>query len=76
MKLDSEAKQAHARALIDDPVFIEIMDGLEEAAIDKAIFADTTDSDLRHAALTEARSIRQLRAKLKNLAARGDLKAG
>lgn len=76
MKLEKEAQRAHASMLINDVLFNEIMDGLEQAAITAAIYADSTEDDVRHAHLVEARSIRSLRAKLKNLAARGDTEAG
>lgn len=75
MKLDDNAKRAHAVQLFNDPLFIEIMDGMERAAIQCAIHAAPTDNDARHAYLVEARAIQSLRVKLKNLAARGDTDA-
>lgn len=72
MKLDDNARRAHAAQLFNDPVFNEIMDGFERTAIQSAIHAAPTDNDARHAYLVEARAIQSLRTKLKNLALRGD----
>lgn len=72
MMLDDDQKRAHAAALFNDPLFNEIMDGFEKGAINAAIFAGPTDNDLRHASLVEAKAIRNLRTKLKNLAVRSD----
>lgn len=65
--MDKAQKAAHARALFDDPVFHEIMDDLEAAAINTAVYADITDNEKRAAALGEVRAIRALRANLESL---------
>ena len=75
MKLDKEAERAHASMLFNDTLFNQIMDGMEATAINAAMYAKPTEDDVRHAALVDARAIRSLRAKLKNLAARGDTDA-
>ena len=74
-KLDTESKRAHAAMLFNDPLFNEIMDGMEAAEINVAIYAAPTDHEERHACLTRAKAIRTLRAKLNNLAALGDAEA-
>ena len=75
MTLDDEAKRAHAAMLFNDPLFNEIMDKMEAVEVNAAIQAKPTEDIERHAHLTRARAIRSLRAKLKNLAARGDSEA-
>ena len=72
MKLSDDTKRAHAAMLFNDALFNEIMDGMETAAINTAMYAKPTEHDVRHASLTEARAIRELCAKLKSLAARKD----
>lgn len=73
--LDTAAKRAHAAQLFNDPLFNEIMDGMEAASINEAMYAKPTDDATRHAALTEARAIRSLRTKLKNLAVHSETHA-
>lgn len=62
--MDKAQRAAHARTLIHDPLFIEIMDKLEHEAIDDGIYATPTQDDVRAAAMAEARAIRALRSKL------------
>lgn len=59
-----EQRTTRARALLDDPLFIELMSELEASAIDAAIYAKPADQDTRQVALCEARAIRDLRRKL------------
>ena len=62
--MDKEQRAAHARSLFHDPVFIEIMDGLEADALNMGVYAKATDNDARAAAMAEVRAIRALRSKL------------
>lgn len=62
--MDAEAKAAHAAMLLNDPVFIEILDGLEKQAIDTCIMCGALDHEKRAAFAAEARAIRALRMKL------------
>ena len=62
--MDKEQRAAHARSLFQDPVFIEIMDGLETDALNSGVYAKTIDNDTRAAAMAEVRAIRALRLKL------------
>lgn len=59
-----EQKIGRARSLIEDALFIELMDQFEAAAVDAAVYAKATDHDARQAALCEVKAIRDLRAKL------------
>ncbi|MEO1140737.1 MAG: hypothetical protein AAFW66_00085 [Pseudomonadota bacterium] len=75
MKLDKKAQRAHAAQLLSDELFNSIMDKMEETAINAAVYTKATEDAERYAHLIEVRSIRTLRSKLKNLAARGDTEA-
>lgn len=59
-----EQRVARARALLEDPLFIELINEFEASAIDAAIYAKPTDHDARQAACVEAKAIRDFRAKL------------
>ena len=62
--MTNEQRISRARALLDDPLVISLLDALEAAAIDTAIYAKPADHDARQSALCEARAIRDLRGKL------------
>ena len=62
--MTNEQRIARARALMDDELFIALMNEFEASAIDAAIYAKATDHEARQAACAEAKAIRDLRAKL------------
>jgi hypothetical protein len=62
--MTNEQRVARARALMDDDLFIALMNEFEASAIDAAIYAKPADHDARQSALCEARAIRDLRGKL------------
>lgn len=66
---DLHQNAAHAAMLLSDPVFIEIIDGLEKQAIDTCIMCGALDHEKRAAFAAEARAIRALKAKLSALIA-------
>ncbi len=55
------------RALLNDPVFIEIMDEMEQTAMNDGVYAGKTDDETRAAAMAEVRAIRALRSKLSSI---------
>lgn len=68
MKITDEDR-AKAAALFADPLIHKILDWREGLAVDNAVAADATDDQARQAAVADIRAIRNLRNKLKNLAA-------
>jgi hypothetical protein len=62
--MTNEQRIARARALMDDDLFIALMNEFEASAIDAAIFAKATDHEARQAACAEAKAIRDFKAKL------------
>jgi hypothetical protein len=53
-----------ARGILAVRFFDELMDGLEQDAVNSAVAADFTDHGARQAHLAEVRAIRNLRSKL------------
>lgn len=53
-----------ARGILAVPFFDELMDGLEQDAVNSAVNADYNDHEARQAHLAEVRAIRNLRSKL------------
>lgn len=53
-----------ARSIIGIPLFNELMDGLEQAAVDQAVNANPTNHEARQAHLAQVRAIRDLRSNL------------
>jgi hypothetical protein len=60
----NEQRVARARALLDDDLFIALMDEFEASAFDAAVYAKPADHDARQAACAEAKAIRDFKAKL------------
>jgi anti-sigma factor RsiW len=53
-----------ARSILAVPLFTEIMDGLEQDAMNSAVHAKYEDHEARQAHMAEVRAIRNLRSKL------------
>ena len=53
-----------ARSILGIPLFNELMDGLEQSAVDRAVHASPTDHEARQAHLAQVRAIRDLRSQL------------
>lgn len=62
--MDREQKRAHARTLIADPVFQEILDELEAEWIDAAVHGKQDEKLIN---LDRVRAVRDLKGKLKAL---------
>lgn len=62
--MTNEQRIARARALIDDELFIALMNEFEASAFDAAVYAKPADHEARQAACAEAKAIRDLRGKL------------
>jgi len=53
-----------ARGILAVPLFDELMDGLEQDAMNSAVHANYEDHQARQAHMAEVRAIRNLRSKL------------
>lgn len=62
--MTNEQRIARARSLMDDELFIALMNEFEAAAFDAAVYARPSDHEARQAACAEAKAIRDLRGKL------------
>ena len=65
-------RAANARAIFGHPVFTEVLDELERAAIDACVYAKPQDAKIRAAYAAEVRAIRGLRAKFAGIIADAD----
>lgn len=65
--MSSEQDANDARFLIEHPLIQNILNELEKAATDSAVYAPITDHEARQAHIAEVRAIRALRSKLKAL---------
>jgi hypothetical protein len=64
---DEERKRA-AQALLDMPLFNQLWDELETAAVDRCINAKPNDDETRRVMASEARVIRLFRDRIRSLA--------
>lgn len=62
-----EEKVAWARAMLDNPLFTELMDEMEKTAVDQCVNAKPTDHETRAAMAAEVRAIRKFRQKITGL---------
>ena len=62
-----EERVACARAMQDNPLFGELMDELEKAAIDQCVNAKPADNETRAAMAAEVRAIRKFRQSIRIL---------
>lgn len=58
----------NAQRLQDDPLLNEILDKMEKDALERCVFADPSDDEMRRVSTMEVRAIKSLRAQLKTLA--------
>lgn len=59
-----EERVACARAMLDNPLYHELMDELEKVAVDQCVNAKPVDHETRAAMAAEVRAIRKLRQKI------------
>lgn len=57
-----------AQAILAIPLYGELMDELEAAAVNAAVYAQPTDHEARSAHIGEVRAIRSLRSRIELLA--------
>lgn len=57
-----------AQAILAIPLYGELMDELEAAAINAAVYANPTDHEARAAHIAQVRAIRDLRSRIEVLA--------
>jgi hypothetical protein len=57
-------RAGRVRAWLADPLFREVFDGLETAAINRAVYWKPGEEEKRDVALLEVRAIRSFRSKL------------
>lgn len=53
-----------ARSILGIPLYAELMDELEQSAVDQAVNAPNTDHEARQAHLAQVRAIRDLRSRV------------
>ena len=53
-----------ARGILAVPLFTELMDELEQAAVNAAVYASPTDHEAHQAQLAQVRAIRDLRSRI------------
>jgi len=51
-----------ARGILAIPLFAELMNELEQAAVNAAVYAESTDHEARQAGMAQVRAIRDLRS--------------
>lgn len=61
-----------AQAALEIPLFTELMDELEKAAINQCINAPINDDETRRNAAAEVRAIRSVRSRLESIAKEGN----
>jgi hypothetical protein len=59
--LDEADREHYAREILNNPLFLEIMEKLERDAVNKAVNAIPTDTLAQQAALAEIRAARSFR---------------
>ncbi len=67
--MTSDEKRSAAQALLAIPLFDELFDDMEAAAVNLAVAAQPTDHDARQAHIAELRALRNLRSRIGALAA-------
>jgi hypothetical protein len=67
----AEERAHSAQAILAIPLFNELMDELEQAAINACIFAKYDDHEARQAHAAEARSVRNLRSRIEAISKEG-----
>lgn len=72
---DDDRKRA-AQAILEFPLFIQLWDELEQAAINACIFAKHDDHEGRQAHAAEARAIKRVRQRIESIANGGQIEAG
>ena len=63
-----------ARSILGIPLFTELMDELEQTAVDRAVHAQPTDHEARQAHLAQVRAIRDLRSRITILSTEDQVK--
>ena len=53
-----------ARGILSIPLYAELMDELEQAAVNAAVYAEYTNHEARQAHLAQVRAIRDLRSRI------------
>jgi hypothetical protein len=66
-----KARAHAAQAVLSIPLFDELMDELEQAAINACIYAKYDDHEARQAQAAEARAVRNLRSRLEAISQEG-----
>jgi hypothetical protein len=65
----TDQERAHAaQAIIAIPLYSELMDELEQQAVNAAVYAQSTDHEARQAHCATVRAIRDLRSRIEVLA--------
>lgn len=59
-----EERAAFARAMIENPLFTQIMNDMEKHAVDHCVMAKPEDHETRAAMAAEVRAIRKFRQKI------------
>lgn len=62
-----EEKVAFARAMIENPLFTQIMNDMEKSAVDHCVMAKPEDHETRAAMAAEVRAIRKFRRSITSM---------
>lgn len=60
--MNDEQRAYHAKAVLDNPVFRELMARLEDEALERGINAKFNDHEARQAAMSDIRAVRSFRS--------------
>lgn len=63
-----------ALGILSVPLFADLMDELEQAAVNAAVYADYTNHEARQAHLAQVRAIRDLRSRIEAISQEGQSK--
>lgn len=66
--MTTDERTRSAQAILAIPLFDELMDELEAAAVNAAVYANPTDHEARQAHLAQVKAIRDLRSRVEVLA--------
>lgn len=67
--MNTDRQRVHARQLVNNPVFLQVLNDMERAEIDRVIHAEINDHETRQNAAAEVRAIRSFRDRVSALAA-------
>lgn len=64
----TDERTRSAQAILAIPLFDELLDELEAASVNAAVYANSTDHEARQAHLAQVKAVRELRSRIEVLA--------